>query len=90
MLSKYWLILFLALVPLLGVTAGFTLYHFFMEGDPLEGCRFVFVLGDKESHVDQEGDWLILVEPKKFECHDDWDHEAYGRRGAKYVPGNII
>jgi hypothetical protein len=34
----------------------------------LEGCKIVAVLGDQNSHLDQEGNWLILTNPVRFEC----------------------
>lgn len=90
MASKYKLVLVLMAMPVVAFLLGVAFWHFAFEENPLEGCNYVFVLGDDKSHVDQEGDWLVLVEPKKFECRSDWDHDEYSRRGVKYPVGPII
>lgn len=43
----------------------------------LDNCKYIFVLGNSDSHADQDGDWMILVNPTKLECRPDWDHEAF-------------
>jgi hypothetical protein len=79
MRSRNWLVVILGMLPIGGLLLGVTLYHFIGEDKSLEGCKYVFVLGGEKSHVDQEGDYLILVNPKQFECRDDWNHDdKYG------------
>ena len=59
------------------VSGGFLLGMYVSpeKKDPLAGCKYVFVLGNDKSHVDQEGEWLVLIEPQKFECRNDWKHD---------------